>query len=68
MRTAITIRAPLAANSRAVTAPRPLLAPVMMTVRPANDGRSAAVQFVMPEQYRRRTPAAGSWVEIGARL
>ena len=41
------ILAPLRANSRAVTAPSPLLAPVMITVRPANDGRSAAVQSVM---------------------
>src|SRR5437588_12290445 len=47
LRTAMTIFAPLAASSRAVTAPSPPLAPVMITVRPANDGRSAAVQFVM---------------------
>ena len=34
-------------TDRVVTAPSPLLAPVTMTVRPANDGKSAAVQFVM---------------------
>src|ERR1700739_1607994 len=49
LRTAMTILAPFAANSRAVTAPSPLFAPVMITVRPANDGRSAAVQSVMPD-------------------
>ena len=35
------------ASSRAVTAPSPLLAPVTMAVRPANEGRSAAVHEVM---------------------
>src|ERR1700742_556961 len=47
LRTAMTILAPLHASSRAVTKPSPLLAPVMITVRPANDGRSVAVQLVM---------------------
>src|SRR6516162_4655359 len=49
LRTAMMMLAPLPANSRAVSAPSPLLAPVTMTVRPANDGRSAAVQSAMPD-------------------
>jgi hypothetical protein len=44
LRTAEMTVAPTRANSRAVTNPKPLLAPVTMTVRPENDGRSAAVQ------------------------
>ena len=36
--------APTRASSRAVTRPSPLLAPVTITVRPENEGRSAAVQ------------------------
>ena len=36
--------APTRASSRAVTRPSPLLAPVTITVRPANGGGSAAVQ------------------------
>ncbi|GGM11256.1 hypothetical protein GCM10011594_34030 [Nakamurella endophytica] len=40
-RTASTTRAPLAANSRAVTRPMPLLAPVTTTVRPVWSGMSA---------------------------
>ena len=38
----------------AVTAPRPLLAPVTMAVRPANEGRSAAVHEVMENTVVRR--------------
>src|SRR5689334_20667456 len=49
----MTIVAPRRASSRAVTAPSPLLAPVMMTVRSANDGRSAAVQPVMADNTNR---------------
>src|SRR5882757_639387 len=47
LRTASTTLAPTRASSRAVTSPRPLLAPVTMTVRPANEGRSAAVHSLM---------------------
>ncbi len=47
VRTARITVAPLLDDSRAVIAPRPLLAPVTITVHPANDGRSAAVQSVM---------------------
>jgi hypothetical protein len=46
--------APFADNSRAVTAPSPLLAPVMMTVRPVNEGSSAAVQSVMADNNSER--------------
>src|SRR6201997_1205 len=56
LRTAMMIVAPLRANSRAVTSPSPLLAPVMITVRPANDGRSAAVQSVMTHNISDRRP------------
>ena len=44
-RTASTTWAPARASSRAVINPRPLLAPVTTTVRPAKEGRSAAVHF-----------------------
>jgi hypothetical protein len=43
LRTARIVVAPTRASSRAVTRPKPLLAPVTMTVRPASDGRSAAL-------------------------
>src|ERR1700736_3416140 len=43
LRTAKIVLAPTRANSLAVTNPRPLLAPVTITVRPENEGRSAAV-------------------------
>ncbi len=46
LRQARTTWAPTRASSRAVTRPNPLLAPVTMTVRPANEGRSAAVQLM----------------------
>ena len=46
LRHARTTWAPTRASSRAVTRPNPLLAPVTMTVRPANDGKSAAVQLM----------------------
>ncbi len=49
LRTARMVRAPTRASSRAVTRPSPLLAPVTMTVRPAKEGRSAAVQSLMPD-------------------
>lgn len=45
---------PRRASSRAVTAPNPLWAPVMTTVRCANDGKSAAVQPVMAANTNRR--------------
>ena len=60
-RTARVTRAPTRANSRAVTAPRPLLAPVMMTVRPANEGRSAAVQVVMADTLMNH-PTKPGWL------
>src|ERR1700712_5291668 len=47
LRTATITVAPTLASSLAVTSPRPLLAPVTMTVRPANVGRWAAVQSLM---------------------
>src|SRR3954453_10761006 len=47
LRTARIVVAPTRANSRAVTSPRPLFAPVTMTVRPAKEGRSAAVHALM---------------------
>src|SRR5258708_10801694 len=43
LRTAKIVLAPTRANSLAVTNPRPLFAPVTITVRPENEGRSAAV-------------------------
>src|SRR4029079_3688260 len=54
LRTAKFVWAPTRASSRAVTSPRPLLAPVMITVRPENEGRSAAVQSVMTLTLTRR--------------
>src|SRR6476646_2650214 len=47
LRTARIVLAPTRASSRAVIRPRPLLAPVTITVRPANEGRFAAVHSVM---------------------
>ena len=54
LRTATMTLAPTRASSRAVTSPRPLLAPVTMTVRPENEGRSAAVQSLMAATLMRR--------------
>src|ERR1700730_75894 len=47
LRTAKIVWPPTRANSPAVTNPRPLFAPVTITVRPENEGRSAAGQSVM---------------------
>src|SRR5262249_44669785 len=54
LRTARIVLAPTRASSRAVTSPKPLLAPVTITVRPANEGRSAAVHSVMAITLARR--------------
>src|SRR6202012_4028898 len=67
-RTAMTTVAPCPASSRAVTDPSPLLAPVMKPVRPANDGRSAAVQSVMAENTRslgRDNESANDRLDVG---
>ncbi|SKV12685.1 Uncharacterised protein [Mycobacteroides abscessus subsp. abscessus] len=47
LRTAMMTCAPTRASSRAVSRPSPLLAPVMMTVRPSNDGSSAALHLAV---------------------
>ncbi len=47
-RTASTVRAPAPANAPAVTSTNPLVAPVMITVRPVWSGRSFAVHFAIP--------------------
>ena len=52
LRTARIVLAPTRASSRAVTSPRPLLAPVTITVRPAKEGRSAAVHSTHGSQPR----------------
>ena len=46
-RTASTTWAPASASARAVGSPMPLLAPVMMTIRPCCEGRSAAVHPIV---------------------
>src|SRR3954454_20954838 len=53
LRTASTTCAPLAASAAAVSYPRPVLAPVMMAVRPVWSGMSAVVHLVMGFSYNR---------------
>src|SRR5690349_5252270 len=52
LRTATVTLAPTRASSRAVTRPSPLLAPVTITLRPVNEGRSALVHPLMPTTLR----------------